>query len=362
MKPRITFGMIVLNGEPYTRFNLRALYPYAHQIIVVEGACRSAADMASGDGHSVDGTVEELRRFCAGEDTEKKITVVTARDEGYADGFWPEKDEMSQAYARRATGDVLWQIDSDEFYRDEDMAQLLAMLEQGADTISVPTLHFFGGLGYRVEGFHMTCDRYEEYHRIFKWGPGHTYKTHRPPTVLDAQGIDLRKKKWIRAESLKKRGMYMYHYCYLFPHQVLKKATYYTANARMGKWQIPGAQSWAQDVYLGLARPYRMFIKETMICWLERFSAPHPAQVNLMWNAVKSGEICVETRGTDDIESLLRKPTYGLGRFALRVSMRLLANRPGRMVRHYYFALGRHLREGSLFRRMMGKPHTKTTS
>src|SRR3546814_12365174 len=31
--PRITFGMIVLNGEPFLRYNLRSLYPYAHQII-----------------------------------------------------------------------------------------------------------------------------------------------------------------------------------------------------------------------------------------------------------------------------------------------------------------------------------------
>ena len=37
--PSITFGMIVLNGEPFVRYNLRALYPFAHQIIVVEGVC-----------------------------------------------------------------------------------------------------------------------------------------------------------------------------------------------------------------------------------------------------------------------------------------------------------------------------------
>lgn len=40
-QPRITFGMIVLNGEPFTRYNLRALYPFAHEIIVVEGAART---------------------------------------------------------------------------------------------------------------------------------------------------------------------------------------------------------------------------------------------------------------------------------------------------------------------------------
>jgi len=38
MRSRITFGMIVLNGEPCVLYNLRALYPFAHEIIVVEGA------------------------------------------------------------------------------------------------------------------------------------------------------------------------------------------------------------------------------------------------------------------------------------------------------------------------------------
>ena len=41
--PRVTFGIIVLNGEPFTRYCLRSLYPFAHQIIVVEGGTRTHA-------------------------------------------------------------------------------------------------------------------------------------------------------------------------------------------------------------------------------------------------------------------------------------------------------------------------------
>ncbi len=98
---RITFGMIVLNGEPFVRYNLRSLYPWAHQIIVVEGACRTARAVATPDGHSTDGTLRSLQRFQAEEDPEKKVLVVHARDEGLEDGFWPEKTEMCQAFARR---------------------------------------------------------------------------------------------------------------------------------------------------------------------------------------------------------------------------------------------------------------------
>src|SRR3546814_19343546 len=70
--PRITFGMIVLNGEPFLRYNLRSLYPYAHQIIVAEGAAPGARNIATPQGHSRDGTLEVLRRFKQEEDPEDK--------------------------------------------------------------------------------------------------------------------------------------------------------------------------------------------------------------------------------------------------------------------------------------------------
>jgi hypothetical protein len=63
--PKITFGIIVLNGEPFTRYCLRALYPFAHEILVVEGAAPAAAEAATPDGHSTDGTLETLYRFKA---------------------------------------------------------------------------------------------------------------------------------------------------------------------------------------------------------------------------------------------------------------------------------------------------------
>ena len=48
---------------------------------------------------------------------EDELVIVTAEDDGHPNGFWPgEKDEQSRAYAKRATGDYLWQVDIDEFY------------------------------------------------------------------------------------------------------------------------------------------------------------------------------------------------------------------------------------------------------
>ena len=73
---KITFGIIVLNGEPFTRYNLRALYPFAHEIIVAEGASSKAACVATPEGHSTDGTLEILRQFKEKGDPDNKLTIV----------------------------------------------------------------------------------------------------------------------------------------------------------------------------------------------------------------------------------------------------------------------------------------------
>ncbi|RCV66058.1 hypothetical protein C5S53_00455 [Methanophagales archaeon] len=106
----ITFGIIILNDEPFRCYCLRSLYRSAHEIIVLEGASKKAAAISMSDGHSTDGTLDALYRLKTEEDPEDKVKIITK------DGFWSEKDEQSQAYAERATGNYLWQVDIDEFY------------------------------------------------------------------------------------------------------------------------------------------------------------------------------------------------------------------------------------------------------
>jgi len=136
--PRVTFGLIVLNGEPFTRYCLRSLYPFAHEIIVVEGAAPAAACVATENGHSRDGTLDTLKKFKEEEDIDDKLAIVTAEKRGYPDGFWPgEKHEQSQVYASLATGDYIWQVDIDEFYKKEDMAQVFDILRRDTSISAV---------------------------------------------------------------------------------------------------------------------------------------------------------------------------------------------------------------------------------
>jgi len=314
--PRITFGVIVLDGEPFTRYTLRSLYPFAHQIIVVEGAAPGAVNIATADGHSRDGTLEALRRFQAEEDPDGKVTVVTAEDEGHPNGFWPgEKDEQSRAYATRATGNYLWQVDIDEFYRAEEMARIVEMLRRdpSIDTATFEQITFWGGLGYRADSWYLRRGA-TYYHRLFKWGPGYRYAKHRPPTVLDPEGRDLRQGNWLRGEDLARKGIHLYHYSLLLPKQVIEKCDYYS-NVTFTTRHATVA--WAQDAFLRLGRPYHVHNVYDQPSWLERYRGAHPAEIERMVDELSRSHEH-ELRPTDDIERLLSTWWYPLGRAALR--------------------------------------------
>ena len=314
--PRISFGMIVLNGEPFTRHNILSIYPWAHEIIVVEGACLAAANVADDKGHSSVGTLEVLRRFQVEEDCDHKVMIVTAEDEGHPNGFWPgEKLEMSQAYARRATGNCLWQVDVDEFYLEEDMPRIIRLLEQGADVISFPAIHFWGGIHFVQDGEYQRVHNGRESTRLFRWGPGFRYSSHRPPTVLNDNGINLKLQRSMGASELESQGVFMYHYSMLIPKQVREKCSYY---ARADWGDFPAMEKWAVRYYFHLGDPFAVCnVPNVPLSWLEEYHGPHPSQISIMSANIRAGKYPgIELRLNDDIWGVIRTRPYRLGRLA----------------------------------------------
>jgi len=313
--PRVTFGVIVLNGEPFTRYCLRSVYPFAHEIIVVEGAALGAAGVSRPDGHSTDGTLDVLREFQSVEDPYHRVQVVTAEDEGHSNGFWPgEKDEQSQAYARRATGDYLWQVDIDEFYTERDMRLVLELLADSPSitAASFPMLVFWGGLDYRIDGWYQRRGGASP-PRLFRWGPGYRYAKHRPATVLDDRGRDVRSLEWLDGPAMELLGVRLFHYSLLFPQQVLAKAEYLRNAPHAGIRQAHMRQ-WMMDSYFTLRRPYRVHAAFTEPSWLERYEGPHPAEVLRMMDDIRAGRTSAALRPTEDVEALLRSWWYPVGR------------------------------------------------
>jgi len=306
---RITFGIIVLNGEPFTRYCLRSIYPFAHQIIVVEGGSRHAAAFCTPDGHSTDGTLEVLRQFKEQEDPEGKLEVVTR------EGFWEEKDEQSRAYAERATGNWLWQVDIDEFYKPEDMRKVLALLQNPPlpTAVSFPTITFWGGPEYEVDGVVLRSGG-QCFRRLFSWGSGYSYSSHRPPTVLDAENRGMSDLRPVSGRRMAALGVYLYHYALLFPHQAIQKAVYYQSlsdGRRRG-------ETWLANSYRVLKEPFRIHNSSQHRSWLQRCAEAHPPEVARMMADIRSGELHVELRDNRDVEQLLSRTSYCVRRSLLR--------------------------------------------
>lgn len=307
--PRITFGIIVLNGEPFTRYCLKSLYPYAHEIIVVEGGHEDSKAVCTKDGHSVDGTLEVLYKFKEEEDPQNKVQIITKN------GFWPKTDELgrhrtpqSRAYAERATGDYLWQVDIDEFYKAEDMAYIIELLRSNRSITAVtfPTRNFWGDIIFKIDGWKLRRGSIY-YHRLFKWGNGYKYVTHEPPTVVDHSGQDLRTLNWISGEKLKRKGIYMYHYSHLFPWQVRQKTMIY-------KDEKPDDCSdiidWADNNYFKISNPFNIERHYWMPSWLEYYPGKHPAEVLRMISDIRSGVKEAEMRVNTDVEEILTRKSY----------------------------------------------------
>lgn len=310
---RITFAMIVLNGEPFVRYNLRALYPHAHQIVVVEGAAPNATAVATEDGHSTDDTLAAVRNFIAQEDPDNKVQLITAEDEGHQNGYWPgEKDQQAAACFSRATGNWVWQIDVDEFYHPDAMRRVIAMLDDNP-TISGASFrwqNFWGGFDYLVDGwtFREIENQTDGARRLFRWGEGYQLTTHRPPTVCDADGRDLCDGNWLGGRRLASRGIWCHHYGMVLPKQAQQKAAYYQK-----MWANHGdMDQWLAETFETLASPYRILHGTPPPSWLTRFKGNHPPQIAGLIDDLARSANDMQRRPTDDIEQLLGSTRYRL--------------------------------------------------
>ncbi len=148
---------------------------------------------------------------------------------------------------------------------------------------------------------------------MFRWGPGYRLTNHRPPTVVDSRGIDTRAIRWLDAYETARRGIYLYHYAFVFPQQVKDKSALYASGSWAGR---EGAQArrWAEETYGNLKRPLRMHSVYQFFGWLEHYAGSHPAEIEALRDDITKGIIEIDVRRTDDIERLLSSRWYGLAK------------------------------------------------
>jgi len=209
---KIAVGMIVFEGDYVLRECLQQLYPHVDQIVIAEGPVRFWQEQ--GRTTSTDRTNSILDSF---PDPDSKLRVVHSQ--------FAEKDDQSRAYLSLLRDDIdyLWMVDSDEVYRTEDILKIKALLAAEAPTsVGVQSCSFYGGFSHYLTGFELKTDNFL---RIFRYVPGSTWKTHRPPTM--SYPAEIQPKHISSDELYQTTGVQMYHYSYVFPRQVATKTSYY---------------------------------------------------------------------------------------------------------------------------------------
>ena len=133
---KLAFGMIVFNGNYVLEECLKQVYPYATQILIAEGPVKHFQDL--GHTTSTDGTNDILNNF---PDPENKIKIVH--------GQFSEKDEQVNAYMKflRTDIDYIFNLDSDEVWKGEDIEELCELLAKEQYTsVGVRSASFYGAI------------------------------------------------------------------------------------------------------------------------------------------------------------------------------------------------------------------------
>lgn len=203
--------MIVLNGNHVLKECLKSIYPYAHKIIVCEGAVGYFSE--KGINTSSDGTNETLINF---PDSEGKLLVI------HINGA-KEKTELCKTWFDCVPKDTthVWCIDSDEVFKAEHIEKTIELLkQQDPETVSFKSATFFGGFTHVLSGFERNVD----FKRLLKYRSGCQYVEHRPPTLSCEEKNGLHLSGNYLFDNF---GIEMYHYSYSDMQIVYNKTSYY---------------------------------------------------------------------------------------------------------------------------------------
>lgn len=271
--PKFTFIIIVLNGMPFVEYAIKAIYNFAHQIIIVEGAVELAMFMANSDGSSKDGTIETIKRF---PDPYERIRLIQ--------GQWPEKVYMQNRALLEATGDYIWLVDSDEIYHEYDILKVREMIRNDP---SITQVNFIGDNFWKGFDYIFVSQKFFEpsahWRRVFKVVKGSVFSTHRPPTLIwPGEKISTEQMHLIDGDLTRKLSIIPCHYSYVFDIQVRQKIKLYE---RYGWGNIWGTNliEWYMECFKKWTPENRKLIEEKYGIWTgdrnshtEKYSGEHP--------------------------------------------------------------------------------------
>ena len=219
---KLTFGIITLNADFFIRQVLESIYPFAHKIIIADGAVKWWADNHGLIG-SMDKTIRIIKDFQLKNDPDYKIILV---QNNYP---YTEKDDQCRAWFQFVPADTDYVIcnDADEVHSPENLEKLIKFLEKEQPTsVGFKSDSFFGGFDRIIGGF----ERDHNFKRVLKYEAGCYYHTHRQPTLLmpdgkpplGGLGVDI-----TGNQLYEQTGITMWHGSYVSPIGVYNKIKYY---------------------------------------------------------------------------------------------------------------------------------------
>jgi hypothetical protein len=274
---KIAFGMIVFEGDYVLKECLEQVYPFASQILVSEGPV--SYWQKQGRITSLDNTNNILHNF---PDPENKIKIIH--------GQYLEKDDQCRAYMQYVNDDIdyIWNLDSDEVYKTEDIVKIINFLtENNPTSVGIQSCSFYGGFDDYLTGFELNTDNFL---RIFKYVKGSTWMTHRPPTISYPSNYHIIKKHVDSKTLYDLIGVQMYHYSYVFPDQVFKKVNYYKDSVSKEncidnyfydvylKW-VNGSDTYKKEIedkFLGV-HEFKPNVRG--LCYTSKFRGSHPESI-----------------------------------------------------------------------------------
>ena len=216
--------MTVCNGEYFLRECLECVYPYAHKIIIAEGATAKW-----GNTHrwktprSQDNTINIIKQF---PDPNNKVVLIQN------DSFYKNETQQSNLTLKAMPGDTdyIWVLDADELYTGAGIKHVIKRLRNKNFTYvefnmynffkNIHTIAYDSGKGW---GYNTPIPRIFKYYKgsLFQSGRGEKI----PPTILDNKGRNVKKIRPLFAGDNK---TFMYHYSYVLDKQVREKIYYYS--------------------------------------------------------------------------------------------------------------------------------------
>ena len=288
--------MNVLNGGKFIKYQLDSIYEHAHEIIIIEGAYKNFS-FAVKNFRSTDDTIEKIKSF---KDPLDKIKLVIKNK------YYEDRKEMCNEFMHLLTGDVLWQIDVDEFYFYDTHKFVHDLFEKSneLDQISFKFFNYYLNHNWIIEGYDDKLLDVIRVNRIFK---DMKWIDQRPPT-LGINNKEIIPRKKFTGNDLAKKGHYMHNATMIFDKQVEEKLIFY--NKKWPSAFYTSKSKWYEDSWDKFKSRFCVSGFSNQLTYLVKAIKPVPPEINLIYEDMKVTESHKLSSKDKKIEEIISKKIY----------------------------------------------------